>query len=145
MKKIGFQNLGLNHKRELSTLIFYLGAFLMKGEMNMTFNDALALDRNLEHKEKYARIIEALGYEEVKKCIPYTLDQLVESYRTDKAFNNLRLEIWDTAAGFVNGKYIGSYLTSLYKKIRVTEFSNAIGVCILKECAKMWVEEIYVL
>lgn len=111
----------------------------------MIFYEVLGLDRELEYKEKYAKIIEALGYEEVKKCIPYTLDQLVESYRTDKAFNNLRLDTWDKAAGFINERYVGSYLTSLYKKIGVTTFSNAVGVSILKECAKMWVEETYAL
>ena len=54
---------------------------------------------------------------------------------------------WDLASGFLcnnrNGAviFVKSYLTNLYKKIGVDRFSNANGVFILKECARMMINE----
>lgn len=117
----------------------------------MTFEQALNIPKDLKfqeggHEKYYRLIIEALGYEDVKKCIPFSVGELKKAYRTDKVFNNLPIRNWDYAAGFiVRGSrcdYIGSSLTRLYKeKCKVDTFSCTTGVCILKECAKMVVEE----
>lgn len=120
----------------------------------MNFNQLLGLNsfqkdvngNELTHKEKQTKIINLLGYEEVKKCIPFTFDELKKAFATDKYFNNLPLKKWDNASGFVcsgaNAKIIGSHLTDvLYKKVGVDCFSLSDGVCILKNCARMWVEE----
>lgn len=116
----------------------------------MTFKEALAIPKELEengrHREKYQMIVRALGYENVKKCIPFTLKQLKTAYGSDIYFNNLPIRKWDYAAGFIASgtkcDYVGSSLTRLYLlKCNVNTFSCSIGVCILKECARMWCEE----
>lgn len=117
----------------------------------MTFDEALSIPKDLRFQkngsEKYYRlIIESLGYEEVKRCIPFTLGELKKAYKKDQSFNTLSIMNWDYAAGYITRGsdvyYIGSSLTRLYNvKCGVTEFSCALGVCILKECAKMWIEE----
>lgn len=95
------------------------------------------------HQEFYQMIIKELGYPRVKACVPATLKELKAS--KDKYFNDIPIKRWDVASGFnTNGgqcKYIGSFLTSLYRKIGVTSSSCSIGVCILKECARMWINE----
>lgn len=100
---------------------------------------------NMTHRETYAKIIERLGYNAVKQCIPFSLEQLKTAYKTDEHFNNLALGTWDRAAGFhaegANVVLFGSPLTALYHKIGVNCFSCSDGVCILKNCAVMWVEE----
>lgn len=119
----------------------------------MNFNEALNIPEELEFQEggfrkKYQMIIKALGYENVKQCIPFTIEQLKKSYREDEHFNNLSLGKWDMAAGFNTGRHgeicvlVRSRLTYLYlEKCKVNAFSCSTGVCILKECARMWVEE----
>lgn len=123
----------------------------------MTIND-LANVRNadvdnttgkrISHSEKYQRIIKALGYEDVKKCIPYTIDQIKKALPQDKHLNNLPIKEWDVASGvYVSNSpgarpiITGSPLTVLYRKAGVTSFSQSNGVSILKEAARMWAAE----
>lgn len=99
------------------------------------------------HEEKYQRIIFALGYEEVKKCIPFSRDKIVKALKTDKYLNNLSMKLWDAESGiYVNnhtGKatITGSRLVELYRKHGINCFSQSDGVCILKNCARMWANE----
>lgn len=116
--------------------------------MGLTFKEALHLSDDLSWKEKMRMIIIALGYKEVKACIPFSLYQLQEAYKRDRNLNNLELKRWDEAAGFYTKRYsgackfVGSSLTKLYyNKLRVNIFSCSQGVSILKECARMWIEE----
>lgn len=106
----------------------------------MTFNEKLNLSRDLSHEEKYGRIIDALGFENVKKCLPFTEDEIRKAYAEDKHLNTLPLKKWSLAAGFeTNGsdvKHVGSPLTFLYSAIGVNAYSCSEGVCILKECAR---------
>nr|WP_303182494.1 hypothetical protein [Lachnoclostridium phocaeense] len=113
----------------------------------MNFDEALKIPRDMEHREKYQLIINALGSENVKQCIPFTEEELKEAYKSDKFFNNLSLRRWHLAAGFDTGRYgekcilIGSRLTNLYwEKCRVDAYSCSTGVSLLKECARMIVE-----
>lgn len=119
----------------------------------MNFNEALNIPEELEFQEggyrkKYQMIIKALGYENVKQCIPFSLERLKKAYKEDEHFNNLSIRKWDSAAGFYTGRegrvcmLIRSRLTRLYwEKCKVDTFSCSTGTCILKECARMWVEE----
>lgn len=102
---------------------------------------------DIPHDEKYEMIVNSIGYEDVKRCIPFSLDVLKKAYAEDKNFNNLGIGTWDLAAGFkqaAQGRCIlvRSRLTNLYwEKCKVNTFSCSDGVCILKCCARMWVEE----
>ena len=90
--------------------------------------------------------INYLGYEQVKKCIPYTLTEIKNALPKDENLNNLPIRKWDLAAGFVrNGSrwdLVGSQLTALYRSKGINAFSCAQGVSILKECARMWANEV---
>ena len=73
------------------------------------------------------------------------MDRLKKEFEKDKHMNGTGIGKWDIAAGFVceygNARYIGSRLTSLYRRIGVDTFSPSDGVCILKCCARMWIQE----
>jgi hypothetical protein len=105
----------------------------------------IATGEKLTHREKYKRIIDVLGYEDVKRCIPFTLDEIRKALKKDENLNNLTLKRWDAAAGFSCPRgecyLIHSQLTNLYRKAGINAFSCSDGVCILKECAKLWAEE----
>ncbi len=117
----------------------------------MNFDKALGLSYSSVCTEDdfhayYRAIITALGYANVKRCIPFTLQQLSDAYKKDRHFNVLPIQEWDRAAGFIikgaDCELVGSLLTRLYhNKCGVTTFSCSQGVCILKECARMWLEE----
>lgn len=110
----------------------------------MTLNEVLSTPSCVPYKEKYYKIIQLFGFEEVKKCVPFTLEELKEAYKEDEYLNNLPMEKFDLAAGFKTKDqdviFIGSQLTDLYKKYGVDTFSVVTGVCILKECAREWVK-----
>ena len=118
----------------------------------MNVRTALNISASMSWEEKYNTIINALGKENVEKCIPFTMDHLIEMYRKDRNFN-MHKDAWNRAAGFLyhinpktkteDAEVIGSRLMSLMKeKLNVTTFSCAENVCILKECAKNMVREI---
>ena len=106
---------------------------------------SVGMEADAPHKEKYQFLINYLGYDEVKKCIPFTLAEIKKALPRDEYLNNLPLAKWDRAAGFSPNsscKYIGSRLTLLYKEKGITAFSCSNGVSLLKECARMWAEEV---
>lgn len=107
--------------------------------------DRMANGTTLTHKEKYETIVNALGYEDVKRCVPFTIEQITEAIKTDEYLNDLAMSKWDMAGGFIcscgEAKLIGSELTNLYRKIGVNSYSPSDSVCILKACARMMVEE----
>lgn len=113
----------------------------------MNFDKALNIPKDMEHRKKHQMIVQALGFENVKQCIPFSEDEIKEAYKTDKFFNNLPIRRWDLAAGFDTGRHgercvlVRSRLTYLYwEKCRVDTFSCSTEVSILKECARMIAE-----
>ena len=105
----------------------------------------VTMEADAPHKEKYQFLINFLGYEEVKKCIPYSLAEIKNALPKDEYLNNLPLYKWDKAAGFSpdsSCKFIGSKLTLLYREKGLTGFSCSNGVSLLKECARMWANEV---
>lgn len=123
----------------------------------MTLKDLINVDaygrdkitgKDIPYEEKYEKIINILGYENVKRCIPFTQDEIKKALPEDQHLNNLSMKKWDAASGvYVNnatGKAVitGSMLTMLYRAHGVNCFSQSDGVCILKVCARMWAEEV---
>lgn len=76
---------------------------------------------DIPHDERCEAIVNAIGYEDVKQCIPFSLDRFKKEFEKDKHMNGTGIGKWDIAAGFVceygNARYIGSRLTSLYRRI----------------------------
>ena len=117
----------------------------------MNFREYLGIDyldrkpngEEMSHQEKYRAIVNALGYEKVKRCVPFDIERIKKS--TDPYLNDLPILQWDIASGFMcKGAgviFIGSALVTLYSDIGVDSFSNSDGVCILKQCARMMTEE----
>lgn len=107
------------------------------------FNVRISADA--PHTEKLQFLVNYLGYEQVKKCIPFTIAQIKNALVKDKYLNNLPLKEWDRAAGLISvgGKIqrVPSMLVNLYRQNGITAYSQADGVCILKECARMWASE----
>lgn len=97
-----------------------------------------------DHNEYYGSIVEKLGYERVKNCVPFEFDQIKKAIKSDKHLNNLPLKQWDFAAGFtvVGDKVsINDFgIRNLMRQNKINCYSVAEGVCILKECARMMVE-----
>lgn len=114
-------------------------------KLGLTTKERLAMD----HHVYYQMIINYLGYDKVKECVPFDLETLIKAYKEDDAFNNLKLNTWDYAGGFsvfqtrYEEKVIPTHsrLRSLLKDSGINCYSCSEGVCILKECARMMVEE----
>lgn len=100
----------------------------------------------ISHREKNQRIIDLLGFENVKKCIPFTLDEIKKALPNDQYLNNLSIENWRTASGVIVNDYactsyiVSTPLVSLYRKHGINCFSQSDGVSLLKECARIWTE-----
>lgn len=102
-----------------------------------------------DHSTYYSMIIDFLGYEKVKNCVPFTKEEICKAIKKDKNLNNLPLKKWDYAGGWAvtETKYnqyvypVASYLRFLLKEKGITCYSCAEGVCILKECARRMAEE----
>ena len=92
--------------------------------------------------------VNALGYEDVKHCIPIGLNRLIQAAHIDPSLDIIPKITWEYPAGFSDyntpGKYtfISSDLTNLYeKKLNVTDFTCQESVSIIKTCAKMMVRD----
>lgn len=119
----------------------------------MTIEKALGLKSmerfNYDHSTYYGMVINLIGFEKVKGCVPFTEEEIRKAYKKDKHLNNLLMKTWDYAGGFAvtETRYdqyitpINSTLRRLLKEAGVTCYSCAEGVCILKECARRMVEE----
>lgn len=116
----------------------------------MTFTEKFAISKDATHEEKYTAIVNGLGFENVKACIPFTREEIAAAYKKDKHLNNLPLKSWDRAAGFTSfvnrHTQIQHYLidkSAPFIKLcfshNVTCISVAECVCILKRCAIMWI------
>ena len=112
----------------------------------MTFREALNISQ--EMPLNYENIVNALGYEDVKHCIPIGLNRLIQAAHIDPSLDIIPKITWEYPAGFSDyntpGKYtfISSDLTNLYeKKLNVTDFTCQESVSIIKTCAKMMVRD----
>ena len=95
----------------------------------------------------YKNVVNTLGFDQVRACIPFSDDDLRNAYAEDKSFNTQSTPIkkWDEAAGFTekrNGD-ITIYSSSLQALLRKAGVKNVVPaqlVCILKAAARMAVE-----
>ena len=56
------------------------------------------LSNGMMYTERYTIIVNGLNYENVKKCIPFSCDDIKSSLRVDRNLSNLSIEKWDKAA-----------------------------------------------
>ena len=102
----------------------------------------------MEHRAIYQRAVERFGgLEVIKFLIPFSLEHIKEALANgDEYLNTLPISKWDSAAGFSNHGWkcepiFYQPIWKLYREHGVTSASNAQGVCLLKEAARMWAEE----
>lgn len=108
------------------------------------------IEDDLTHDEYYTRVVDALGYEDVLKYIPFSLVEVAKAIKKDEHLNNLSLDKWDEMSGIgleynkvcscKSPYHNHKGLYHVYRKHGITCFSQCDGVCILKRCAKMALE-----
>ena len=115
----------------------------------MTFDGKFNLTDKMSFKQRYETIVNGLGYEAVKRCIPFSREEITEALKTDLYLNNLNIHTWELAADYIP-KPDGTYdraplrydgLQNLCLSNGVDCYSPSELVCILKRCAVMWAEE----
>lgn len=102
----------------------------------------------ISHKEIYTRAINLFGgLDVVIPYIPFTLEQIQKALKSDEHLNNLPMNKWDLASGFVcknaDVRHIVGGVWNLYRKAGINAASNSQGVCLLKEAARQWAERGY--
>ena len=120
----------------------------------MTFSEAINIKsanidtitgEKISHKEIYTRAINLFGgLDAVIPYIPFSLSAIKTALKTDEYLNNLSMDRWDHASGFMccrgDVTFIGGGVWNLYRKAGIHAASNAQGVCLLKEAARQWAE-----
>lgn len=108
----------------------------------MTLGELVSIDYlKSSWEDFYDAVIDALGYENVKRCVPFTLPDLMKMYQRDKNMN-IKMKVWRNASGIAfnnkTGKryFIDSPLRDLMHEKGVTAWSQSEGVSILKRCAE---------
>lgn len=116
----------------------------------MTIDEKLGTNSNTPHNEKYGALIELLGRSNVEAFIPFSTEELIKAYQKNPHFNSIPISKWDAACGYSSRigfdgrqQYIpGGYsLRQLLSTNGITCVSLAECVCLLKECARIIVEE----
>ena len=114
----------------------------------MTFDEKFNLTDKMSFKQRYEIIVNGLGYEAVKHCIPFSRENIIDALKTDSYLNNLNIHAWELAADYIP-KSDGTYdraplrygsLQNLCLSNGVTCYSPSELVCVLKCCAIMWAE-----
>lgn len=121
----------------------------------MTFEEMGVYSKSDTHEVKYNKIIDFLGYDNVKSVLKahFSREEIIKALKTDINLNNISLSRWDKASGFVaittaqtqtytlRSCYSGNYLSNLCRMKKITGYSLADCVCILKRCATLWANE----
>lgn len=113
--------------------------------------NAVFLDCTYTHQECMEHATKMLGYENIKKCIPFALSEIKRALANgDEWLNTLDMKKWDYESGFVwsrtrNGESLAyrpeTELVKLYRKVGLKSWSNSQGVSLLKHVARLWATE----
>jgi len=106
--------------------------------------------QEISWRDYMRRVIDKLGFDNVKYYIPFELDYLKEKYKTDINFNNTPLRVWDAASGFhpkadnktkvLEYKRMRVGIANLFVRKDIRTYSPSECVCVLKEAARMLCE-----
>ena len=118
----------------------------------MNINEACNINKDTPHKEKYEKIVNFLGYENVLKYLPFNEEQIRKAYygKNDEHLNSLSIRKWNNATGVIvqkdnnyNSKTVisGFGLSGLLIHKGINVFSLSECVCILKRAAVMRLEK----
>lgn len=121
--------------------------YTLSSRIIMELKEYVSLPKNPTYDEYLDAVVEKIGLENLKPCLPVSLDELKEAYAKDIHFNNIPLRKWDVACGY---REIPSYppryypVPSQFQTLLETTFSQSISVAgaisILKHAARQLVE-----
>ena len=104
----------------------------------------------ISHNDFYTKVVDALGYKDILKYLPFSLIEIKKAFKKDIHLNNLDLKKWDEMSGIGmvynhEWKSMSPYhnhkgLYNIYKKYGINCYSQCDGVCILKQCARLALE-----
>lgn len=87
----------------------------------------------MKHDEIYTKVVEAIGLEVCEELLPVKKEMLVMALKNDDIhFNTIPLKLWDVKFPFVKREA---------RKVGITSMSMSEGVCILKQSARMAIEQ----
>lgn len=118
--------------------------------MNIDEKLGITSNTNINHREKYGKIVKLIGLDNFKELMPEEPDVLAEKLEQDSALNNIKLSRWNAIAGTYayidkSGKQLYMQTDSKLKRLLyrqgITCYSPAELVSILKEAAAEIVEE----
>jgi hypothetical protein len=118
----------------------------------MNFKEKFNIPENATFEQTYDIIIDGLGYEEVKKYLPVSRDEIKTALKKDESLNNIPIEKWNFAAGFISYvdkrtktqeyKPFGTHTLCEYcHQQGIDTLSVAQLICTLKQCAKRYALE----
>ncbi len=95
----------------------------------------------------YRKIVEKIGLENMVEVIPFTKAEISTALSCgDEHLNTLKISEWDKAAGYVwkNGRLVSRFSSRLDRLTANVGLSLTCSqsVCLLKQAAKIWAEEI---
>lgn len=67
--------------------------------MNIDEKLGITSNTNINHREKYGKIVKLIGLDNFKELMPEEPDVLAEKLEQDSALNNIKLSRWDAIAG----------------------------------------------
>ena len=116
----------------------------------MELKEYISLPENPTHEEYLDAVVEKIGLDNLKPCLPVSLTELKDAYTKDIHLNNIPLRQWDRACGYRETysqppRYYP--VTSPFQTLLKETFSKPINlsvagaVSILKHAAKRLIEK----
>lgn len=97
------------------------------------------------YREIVNELIKNLGWDSVKKLVPFPTEILLEEAKKDKELKTIRQSLWECSTGFIeqNGTLIQveSRFRKVLKEIGILSYTMPDAICILKEIASLIIEK----
>lgn len=113
----------------------------------MELKEYVSLPENPTYDEYLDAVVEKIGLENLKPCLPVPLEELKDAYTNDIHFRNIPLRQWDRACGYretISQPPRYYRVASPFQTLLETTFSKSISVggavAILKHAARRLVE-----
>lgn len=112
-----------------------------------TLRDNCFITDDMTQEDILSRYMKKLGYENLKECIPFTIERIKEVLdKGDDELSSLSIRIWAMGAGFLLCEKnaclpISSKLRTLILSSGANDYTLEEGIGILKKTAIKWARE----
>lgn len=111
--------------------------------------EKLNLPKDTPNEVYMKAVIEKIGLDKLKKCLPEKLPVLCEAYKTDKNLNNIPLKKWDQACGYLvfntQPPHYKAQPWNTFQRLLAENFQQTLpvshSVSILKHAARMLIQQ----